>query len=160
MFELYNKIMLNIALNVQYIVLLKPYMGCVKEFYYMIYTIKLCNKIIHNVRSKKKCLCPSNILHQRYNILFFDDLSITWYNKFHQIRDLSFRGGTIGAPVSNLLDWSLTYRAPPFSIKSEHSLALQAESDRDLQQETPSPRWSCRIDSHSYWQGNCLGTWA
>jgi hypothetical protein len=37
-------------------------------------------------------LCPNNILYQRYNISFFDDLSITRYNKFHQIRDLSFRG--------------------------------------------------------------------
>jgi hypothetical protein len=36
----------------------------------MIYTMKLCNKTIHNVRSKKKCLCLNNILKQRYNILF------------------------------------------------------------------------------------------
>jgi hypothetical protein len=67
-------------------------MGRVKEFYCMIYTIKLCNMTIHYVRSKKKCLCPNNILYQRYNISFFDDLSITRYNKFCQIRDLSFRG--------------------------------------------------------------------
>ncbi len=59
----------------------------------MIYTIKLCNKTIHNVRSQQIfCLCPNNILYQRYNISFVDDLSITRYNKFHQIQDLSFRG--------------------------------------------------------------------
>jgi hypothetical protein len=36
----------------------------------------------------KKNVC----VHQRYNILVYDDLSITQYNKFHQIRDLSLRG--------------------------------------------------------------------
>jgi hypothetical protein len=37
----------------------------------MIYIIKLCNKTIHNVKSEKIfCLCPNNILYQRYNILF------------------------------------------------------------------------------------------
>ncbi len=57
-------------------------MGCVKEFYCMIYTIKLCNKTIIMLEAKKKCLCPNNILYQGYNILCFDDLSITQYNKF------------------------------------------------------------------------------
>ncbi len=89
--------MLNNVVKWQFIVLLKPYTGCVKKFYCMIYTIKLCNKTIHNVRSKKQfCLCPNNILYQRYNLSFVDDLSITWYNKFHQIWDSSFRGNVSG----------------------------------------------------------------
>ncbi len=48
---------------------------------------------------RKKCLCTNNILYQRYNILFFDDLSITRYNKFHQIRDLSFRGYSVQSNI-------------------------------------------------------------
>ncbi len=92
MFEWYNKLLLNNVLKWQFIVLFKPYTGCVKEFYCMMYTIKMCNKTIHNIRSEKNCLCPKNILYQKYNISFFDDLSITQYNKFHKTWDLSFRG--------------------------------------------------------------------
>jgi hypothetical protein len=64
----------------------------------MIYTINWCNKTIRNVTSKKmSSLCLNNILYQKYNILFFDDLSITGYNNFFQIRNLSFRGGRLTA---------------------------------------------------------------
>ncbi len=42
--------------------------------------------------TKKKCLCSNNFLYQWYNILLFDHLSITQYNKFCPIKDLSFRG--------------------------------------------------------------------
>ncbi len=48
------------------------------------------------LQAKKNCLCPNNILYQKYNILFLDDLSITRYNKFCQIRNLSFRGLSTG----------------------------------------------------------------
>jgi hypothetical protein len=44
------------------------------------------------LKAKKNCLCPNYILYQGYNILLFDDLSITRYNKFCQIQNLSFRG--------------------------------------------------------------------
>ncbi len=70
MFEWYNKLLLNTVLKWQFIVLLKSYTGCVKRFYCIIYTIKLCNKTIHNVKSKKKSLFRNNILYQRYNIFF------------------------------------------------------------------------------------------
>ncbi len=60
----------------------------------MIETIKCCDKTIYNVWNNKIiCLCSNNFLYQWYNILFFDHLSITQYNKFCQIRNLSFRGG-------------------------------------------------------------------
>ena len=61
MFEWYNKLLLKNILKWQFIVLLKPYTGCVKEFYCMIYTIKLCNKTIHNIRSKKENVCVQTI---------------------------------------------------------------------------------------------------
>ncbi len=71
----------------------KQYIGCEKEFYCMIHTIKCCDKTIHNVWNNKIIwLCSNIFLYQWYNILYFDHLSITRYNKFCQIRDLSFRG--------------------------------------------------------------------
>ncbi len=66
-----------------------------KQVYCMIDTVKCCDKTIHNDWNNKIiCLCSNIFLYQWYNILFFDHLSITQYNKFCQIQDLSFRGST------------------------------------------------------------------
>ncbi len=51
--------------------IVEPYMGCVKEFYCRIYTIKLCNKIIHNVRSKIFFVCVQTIYYIKDTIYCF-----------------------------------------------------------------------------------------
>ncbi len=58
----------------------------------MIYTIKLRNKTIHNATSKKKMFVSKQYIVSKIQYIVFLWLTITWYNKFHQIQNLPFRG--------------------------------------------------------------------
>ncbi len=81
------------------------------------------------LQAEKNWLCPKNILNQKYNILFFDDLSITGYNKFHQIRNLSFRGYNQDrhTHLQIFFNWS-----PPYLSPSVASLRLYFDTYQNI----------------------------